>query len=248
MFSFKSFKLFAGFTVLFASSCSFWQAAQRQNADVSGSVSQDNAKSAIPFFTKEPDVYQAEIVLTNYANGEKTMRKIFTARSGAKMRIDFENRISFLQPTETERFSLYNAKKIYTENQIVYGDSARTDDESSALKDFLATEWLNEKRTASFENRVVENGLIKYTIKLENAPDASSEALIFVDEKLNFPVRQEFYTINGEQQSLIFSMELRNLKLEADDKLFELPKDYRKISSNEFQKTIRQEKIDSKNE
>jgi outer membrane lipoprotein-sorting protein len=90
--------------------------------------------------------------------------------------------------------------------------------------------------------------LTKYRAHLADAPNSNSETFIYVDENLKIPVRQEFYKTNGEQKILVFSMELRNFKLEAADELFELPKDYRKVSPNEFQKTIRQEKPVAKNE
>jgi hypothetical protein len=94
-----------------------------------------------------------------------------------------------------------------------------------------------------FENLGAENGLTKYRVRLKDMPKDASETLIYIDENLKIPVKQEFYTINGEQKILVFSMELRNLKLQTDDKLFELPKDYRKVSSNEFQKAIRLEQV-----
>lgn len=243
MFLPKSIKIFAGFTLLFASSCGFRQGAENQNANASAApFVVEELKSAVPFPNKEPDVYQAEIVLTNYAGGEKSERKIFTARRGEKLRCDYENKISFLKLNENEKFLIHAGKKIYAESQTNSSETGET------LKDFLTTEWLNEKRGATFENLGAENGLTKYLVSLEDAPNNASETLIFVDENLKIPVRQEFYTTGGERKILVFSMELRNLKLEADDKLFELPEEYRKVSLNEFQKTIKRENLDSKND
>jgi outer membrane lipoprotein-sorting protein len=246
MFLPVSIKIFVGFAVLFASSCSFWQGAEKQNANaLSAPFIAEESKSAIPFSTKEPDVYQAEIVLTNYAGGEKSERKIFTARRGAKLRCDYENKISFLQTGENQKFSIDNGKKIYAEsptNSDIEGETG------NGIKDFLTAEWLNAKRGATFKNLGAENNLTKYLVTPEDAPNAASETLIFVDENLKIPVRQEFYTTGGGQKILVFSMELRNLKLEADDKLFELPKDFRKVSMKEFQKTIWLEKFNPKND
>lgn len=239
MFLPKSIKIFAVCAALFAASCGYWQGNSGTNSASAPFVAEE-AKNGIPFASKEPDVYQAEIVLTNYAGGEKSERKIFTARRGAKFRCDYENEISFLQSDENTKFTLHNGKKIYAESRT---NSGGTGEAGDALKDFLIAEWLNEKRGATFENLGAENGLTKYRVNLEEAPNKDSETLIFVDENLKIPVRQEFYTTSGEQKFLVFSMEIRNLKLEADDKLFELPKNYRKVSSNEFQKIIRQEKL-----
>lgn len=246
MFLLESIKFFVGFAVVFASSCGFWQSAENQNANVSSApLMAEESKSAIPFSTKEPNVYQAEIVLTNYAGGEKSERKIFTARRGEKIRYDYENRISFLQIGESQRISIHNGKKIYAENPTNSGVAGET---SNQIKDFLTVEWLNEKRGATFENLGTENNLTKYRVRLKDAPDAASETLIFVDENLKIPVRQEFYATVGEQKSLVFSMKLEDLKLEADDKIFELPKDFRKISLKEFQNTILLQKSSPKND
>lgn len=239
MFLPESTKIAVIFAVAFCQACSFWQSAENGNANaLPAPFAAEQPKSEIPFSSKEPNVYQAEIVLTNYLSGEKSERKSFTWRNGAKLRCDYERKISFLQPNENEKFLLHHGKKIYAENRV---SSSSPNETGSQIKDFLTTEWLNDKRGAWFENLGAENGLTKYLVRFKDAPRINSETLIFVDENLKIPVRQEFYAVNGEQRVLVFSMELRNLKLETDDKFFELPKDYRKVSSSEFQKTIRQE-------
>ncbi len=241
MFFPKLIKISVVSAVMFCQACSFWQSSENRNANaLSAPFAAQELKSDVPFSSKEPDVYQTEIVLTNYSGGEKSERRSFTARNGAKLRSDYENKISFLQPNENEKFLIHTGKKIYVDNQTNSGAASETGD---AIKDFLAIEWLNEKRGAAFENLGKENGLTKYLARLRDVPNINSEILIYIDENLKIPVKQEFYTINGEQKILVFSMELQNLKLETDDKLFELPKDYRKVSSNEFQKAIRQKQV-----
>ncbi len=195
--------------------------------------------SEIPFENKEPEIFQAEIVLTTYANGEKTERIIKAARHREKIRYDYPNGNSFLQITENERFLLETDKKIYLQNQMSSGNSTES---GNSLKDFLTIEWLNEKRDANFENLGTENALVKYRVSVENM---NSEILIYVDENLKFPVKQEFYSIIGEQKTLLSAMEIRNLKLEVDENLFELPKDFRKVSIKEFQKIVREKRVKS---
>lgn len=245
MFLLKSINFFVVCAAFFCQACGFWQNSEDQNTNAStATFATENSKSEIPFASKEPDVYQAEIVLTNYSSGEKSERKIFTARNGAKIRCDYENEISFLQTSENEKFLINKDKKIYAETRTNSGVSNET---GSALKDFLTTEWLNVKPGATFEKLGAENNLTKYRMRLRDAPNANSETLIYIDENLKIPVKQEFFAANGEQKFLVFSMEMRNLKLEADDKLFELPKDFRKVSLNEFQKSAAQ-KAKLKNE
>ena len=241
MFLSKSIKISVVFAALFCQTCSLWQSSESRNANAfSAPFAAQELKNKIPFSSKEPDVYQTEIVLTSFSDGEKSERRSFTARNGTKLRSDFENKISFLQSSENEKFLIHNGKKIYVYSQMNSGVENESDNQ---IKDFLTTEWLNEKRGAAFENLGAENGLTKYRVRLEDLPDINSEILIFFDENLKIPVRQEFYTVNGEQKILVFSMKLQNLKLEADDKLFEFPKDYRKVSLNEFQKAVRQEQV-----
>jgi hypothetical protein len=243
MFLLKPIKISVVFVALFCQSCSLWQSSESGNTNaLTAPFATQELKDKIPFSNKEPDVYQTEIVLTNYFGGEKFERRSFTARNGAKSRFDYENKISFLQLNEHEKFLIHSSKKIYAVSQTNSGVESETGDQ---IKIFLTTEWLNDNRRATFENLGAENNLTKYLVRLEDAPKINSEILIFVDGNLKIPVRQEFYTVNGEQKILVFSMELQNLKLETDDKLFEVPKDYRKVSSNEFQNAIRQEKVKS---
>lgn len=229
-------KIFFFLAVTVLQACAFWRAERSAPAGFSAG----ETKSEVPFSTIEPDVYQAEVVLTNYAGGEKTERKIFAAKNGEKLRSDYESKISFLQRGAGEKFLIHNGKKIYADGQTNSNIPALTDE---GLRDFLTNKWLNEKASARFENLGTENNLTKYRVVLEDSQ--TSEMLIFIDENLKIPVRQEFYSINGKQKNLFFSMEIRNLNLEADEKLFELPKDFKKVSTEEFQKVIWRERFDS---
>jgi hypothetical protein len=65
--------------------------------------------------------------------------------------------------------------------------------------------------------------------------------LIFVDEAQNLILKQEFYSVNGEQKTLMTTIELKNLKLETEADLFIIPKDYRKTSLEEFRKILQSE-------
>ena len=228
-------KIFLFLAAAIFQGCAFWRA----ETSAPTGFPAGETKSEIPFLTKEPEVYQAEIVLTNYAGGEKTERKIFTAKNGEKLRSDYESKISFLQRGAGEKFLIHSGKKIYADGQT---NSNITVPTGEGLQDFLTNKWLNEKANAKFESLGAENGLTKYRVVLEGSQ--TSEILIYIDENLKIPVRQEFYS-TGEQRKMFFSMEIRNLKFEADEKLFELPKDFRKVSAEEFQKVIWREKFDS---
>jgi hypothetical protein len=68
-----------------------------------------------------------------------------------------------------------------------------------------------------------------------------SEIIIYVDEKIGLPVKQEFYGIGDGQKNLTLSVELRNFSLQTQAKHFELPKDYRKVSLKEFYEILRRD-------
>jgi hypothetical protein len=225
---------------MLSQACSFWQDKTNATPTPTPFLAEELA-SEIPFSNKEPDVYQAEIVLTNYGNGEKKERKIVVARSGGKTLQNYETGIYFLQLNENEKFLVHSEKKIYADTQTNLEISAQVDEN---LQGFLSEGWLNQKADAKFENLGAENNLTKYRVIL--ADSQTSEIIIYIDENFKIPVRQEFYSIIGEQKNLIFSMEIRNLKMQVDEKLFEVPKDFKKVSFKEFQKIIWQEKFDQK--
>lgn len=221
------FKYFLIFTLAFCSSCRFWQPSTNSNV----STDQTNVaeiQSEIPFTTKEPETFQVEIIIKNEGVEEKT----FVARKNGRILIR-NGDIATLQNEANKSFLINFAKKIYVENSnkgIVKNDIS-----GETLNDFLTTEWLNQKPEVKFENLGIENGLTKYRASFEN-----SESLIFVDENYKIPVRQEFFSVEGDTKNLVYSMELQNLKLIADEKLFEVPKDFSKVTPEEFNKSLRQ--------
>ena len=231
MFSLDFIKLFAllALASIFFSSCRYWQKAETEKPPPSPFAA-ESLKSEVPFSTKEPDVFQTEIVVT--ANGQE--RKTFVARNGANRRFDFyfgaKNQVTALQIDKS--YLILPDKKIYAEN--LSGEKTFAQE---SWTDFLTIEWLNAKTESKFERLEPEGNLKKYLVRL-GAGDLS-EILIYVDEAQGFPVRQEFYSTNGGQKILTFSVELKNLKLQTDESLFTLPKDFRQVSADELRKTLR---------
>lgn len=194
----------------------------------------DELKSEIPFSTKEPEQFQTEIVITTT---HKTERRTFFARNGARRRFDFDfgtkNQITSLQ---TDRnYLVLPEKKIYTE---VGRSSIALPDEWTG---FLTTEWLNQKHEANFEKLETSESLTKYRVKI--AESGFSEILIYVDEISNLPVRQEFFSVTDNQKHLIYTVELKNLKLQTDESLFALPTGFRKVPEEEIRKIIQSERL-----
>jgi hypothetical protein len=209
--------------------CRFWQDAENTNTSpAGGSFTED--KSDLPFSTREPEVYQAEIVVT--AAGVE--RATFTARSGAKRRYEynFGEKTAAVWLKSDKSYLLLPDKKIYAEQGTAEGGNA-----PPALEEQLTTEWLNIKPGAKFASLGTENKQKKYSAKL-NESDAS-EIVLFVDETTGLPIKQEYYSVSGEQRELMYSVELRNLKLEAADELFTVPKDFKKVTPEELSKAMR---------
>lgn len=226
--------------IIIAAGCRFWQKPAENAATPTPPT---NEQSDIPFSTLEPDTYEAEVWVTFYNDGKKSERKTFTAKSGIKRLSVFnsgeKNEISFLQ-TESVNCLIYKEKKAYAELQA--GSSQPTAASGETLESYLRTEWLSEKTAAVFEDLGTENGLRKYRVKLGDVATETNEVLVFVDEANQMPVRQEFYSAAGDGKNLIYSYELRNLKLTVDESHFTLPGDYRKVSLKEFHELQWQEK------
>ena len=225
MISSNSAKIFFIFALLFCQACSFWRGQTDAMPSPTPFVAEE-LKSAIPFSTKEPEVYQTEIVVT--ANGVE--EKIFTARNETKRLIIFdfqtESETTVLELGENQTFLIAPNRKIYALKEF--------DGSSSGVEtaDFLTAELLNQKKDARYETLGAENNLLRYRVNLDDA--RNSEIIVSVDEKIGLPVKQEFYSIGGEQKILTSAVELRNFSLQTDAKFFEMPKDYREVSAKEF--------------
>ena len=144
-------------------------------------------KSEIPFSTKEPENFQAETVIIINGKEDKT----FVARNGGNRRLDYnfgeKNQFAVLQTAANQNFLILTVKKIYAENMA--SAVAQTPD---GFKDFLTNEWLNARADAKFSKLGAENNLAKYSVKMNDSDNA--ESIVFVDEKINLPIRQEFYS------------------------------------------------------
>ena len=231
MFSRSFIKFFVVFALIFssASACRFWQNGGTPSPTPTPFTGEE-LKSEIPFAAAEPAVFQAEIVIT----ANETERKIFTARNGVNRRTDYnfgaENQVSNLQTDKN--YLILPKQKIYAENA--------TSENSAAVDDwtlFLTTEWLNAKTSAKFEKLETINNITKYRVLLDESE--VSETLIYFDEANKIVIKQEYYSINGEQKTLNFTFEIRNLKLQTNENLFAVPTDFKQISIEELRNRLR---------
>jgi hypothetical protein len=218
MFLLKNFKIILIIcAAIFSASCG--SCSTPQNTNINSFIAEE-IKTGIPFSTKEPDVFQTDIIVT--ANGAE--RKYSLARNGKNRLIIFnrgaKNETSLLQTEDGKSFIINAANKTYTEN-ISGGNSISND-----LNQYLTTEWLNQRTEAAFTNLGTENGLTKYQVKL--AESDNSEIVIYFDENLQMPVKQEFYAVSNGQKTLTFTVEMKNFKTQTDENLFAIPNDFKK--------------------
>lgn len=224
------------FALSVSSSCRWWRA-ESETPPPPQTFAAEELKSEIPFSTKEPENFQAEFVVT--ADNRET--RTFFARSGDKRRFDYAfgttNQLTVLQTGANQNFLILPAKKIYAENSA----SEIPAQPSENWNDFLTNKWLNTSAEAKFTNLGTENNLTKYLVALNDGADA--ETIVFVDENVGLPVKQEFYSTGGGQKILTYTFEMRNFKTKTENDWFEIPKDFRKVSPDNLKTTMRKEGI-----
>jgi outer membrane lipoprotein-sorting protein len=59
--------------------------------------------------------------------------------------------------------------------------------------------------------------------------------LIWIDESVNMPIKSETTSVDGTK----IRMELSNLALVVDKRLFEIPEDYKKVAFSELRKRLK---------
>ncbi len=205
--------------------------------------------NVLPFSTKEPAAYQAELVISfpsQNGEGPVTEQKYFIARDGEIRRIDYElsekDTLSVLEKPEGKTLVLLPQKKCSVEETGQPAGSQPGD----SLRESLTTGWLAEKIPSNFtalgKEEVSGKLLDKYRVRFEKrgSVESQSEALVWVDAELGMPVRTELYTVKNGQQSNKVITELRNLKLGVDPGVFDPPPGCQNIPAKEMQKLQRQ--------
>jgi hypothetical protein len=214
----------------------------------------DNTAKTPPFSTKEPERYEATMVMTGSLGGGEAAgipglsnllsREIKIARDGERRRVDYElipgARMSNLQ-LSAGNYMLLHSKKLYAE--IKPGEAG--DIMSSARNlpsDFSPDKLVNESSPgATYEKLGTEtvNGrtTTKYRVTVKGKGDAAAmqtETIVWVDESLGMPVKSETTSAGEQARGSKVTMELRDIKQEVDPSLFELPKDYKKVTADEI--------------
>lgn len=199
------------FLSLLFSGCSLWRG--KDNSEVTLA---SQPKSEFPFTTREPDVFQAEIVVRS---GE-TERRMFTARSGEKRRIDYDvgtdnHRAVLITDKE---YLLFFKRKIYVERPM--------SPDAASQYEPLTAHLLNTRDYSDFDEIGRQGSVIEFRARINES--AVSDVTIFFDETIGLPVKEEFYSIEGDQRTLQYSVELRGFRVEAGPELFMVPTGFRR--------------------
>lgn len=192
-------------SIVFAG-CSLWRSTGN-----SASAPPPEPKSDYPFDAREPQVFQAEIVVRT---GESE-RRTFVARDGYKRRMDFDvgtdNQRAVL--ITDKEYLLYFKRKVFEEHEL-----------SSNLAEYyepLTAEMLSMRDYVSFKEIRRTGSVVEFTAHVNES--VNSEVQIVFDESIGLPVKQEFYSIEGDQRKLQYSVELMNFDTSVDEGTFQIP-------------------------
>ena len=170
-----------------------------------------------PFSTKEPEVYQGDLSLTNGASVDHW----FVARKGDKWRVDIfrsdEKLVS--QIRSGDLFTIDHRKRSYS---AIGGDQALPD---AGMGNEAVSSFFHGTDYREFVELDSDSTLVNY--RARSIRSGTNEVLITVDKPSGLIVRQEFIDRDGTATGLVY--EMRNLKLEVDDAVFRIPDGYRKV-------------------
>lgn len=211
--------------LIFSAGCRFWQ----DNRNTSVPLVSDT-KEELPFSTKEPEIFQCEIVIT----AGETVRTTFIAKKGDKRRTDYDfggDRQRSLLQTDNDYIISYGKK--------IYAEIAQRQDSvaSEGPWDELTSRLLNERNRTEIEEIGTDGDLMVYRSKVTES--SLSEIVIYIDRATGIPVKQEFFTVDGERKALQYTVEFKNVLLDVEDSLFEIPKNLRRVSASEFYNAVR---------
>ena len=214
----KSFLLIA-LCSFFLQACSSSQTNEKK--DISLTV---DTKSEFPFSTKEPEVYQADIVTAS----DGYEGRYFFARKGDRWRYDlFRRDVQTISEIHSDRlYRISHRNRVYCELPL--------QSETSVPGPFGNNEMgLNlfprGHEHYEFEEIGREGSVIKY--KIRSGLTGKCDTLIYVDTVARMITKQEFLDADGNKN---YVYEIKNLKLEVDDNIFQLPEGYRKVTLDEY--------------
>lgn len=188
---------------------------------------QSTSTSRFPFPTKEPEIYQGDFVI---GDGQ-TEQQYFVARSGESWRFDIKRDggpwITQLSDGDKVYF-VDHAKKIYSTLSNVMRE-----DFDTAYFNSLSWGFFRGANYIEYDEVGRAGGLVTY--KARTLKNSKSDVTITIDEKSGVMIRQEIADKPAANiPPVTYVYEVRNLKLEADDSLFDVPSGYSRVNTIDY--------------
>ncbi len=213
-------------------------ACRSQTEPVATDSSTDTVVSSTPpFQTKEPDRYRAVRTITTVtAAGETTITKTSVARSGETRRTEFTTGSKTLIYIDGPlgRFVLLLDERVCAEVAAGAGPLLNADDASEISPERLlhtdtgetsyqklGAESIGGRNTTRY--RIVVNSLTAANVTV-------SETLMWIDDELKMPIKSETKSPDGTR----VTMELSDITLDVDGRVFQIPEDCKKIGFEEL--------------
>ena len=190
--------------------CSLW----RSNENTT-SFTASQPRTELPFSTREPEVFQADVVVRT-GDVERT---ISLARDGTKRRIDYD-------PDTDQHRALLVTDKEYTIDFRSKRLTASEPSPAGSAQNELLAHLLHVRNFTEFEEIGREGNAVQFRARINERK--ASEVIIFFDESIGLPVKQEFYSLESDQRLLRYTVELRNFKKKVDAGVFDVPVGFRR--------------------
>jgi outer membrane lipoprotein-sorting protein len=198
--------------------------------------------STPPFQTKEPERYRAVRTITVVSpEGQTLVTKTSVARDGESRRHEStvaSKAIVYLDVPEG-KFVLLPAEMVYadlTDESTISADPNEDGLESSPDA-LLHTDAGNTSYQKMGNEVIAGHNTNKYRIVVNSPAPANvsqSETLMWIDEALQMPIRSETKSGDGTR----VTMEVSEIKLEVEKRLFTIPEGYKKLNFTELRKRL----------
>ena len=214
-----------------------------QNSPTNSPATETVVSTTPPFQTKEPDRYRATRTITTYnSTGGTSVSKSSIARAGGMRRQEFETggvKVVYLDLTDG-RFVLLLEDRVFADLSAEASTSLNADDQTPELSPERLLHA--EGSTTSYQKLGPEiiggRKTNKYRIVV-NAPHSENvtlnETMIWIDEDLQMPTKSETKSTDGTR----VTMELSDITLEVDGRMFQIPDDCEKVTFTELRKRLR---------
>ena len=211
-----------------------------QNKPVSSSPATEVFSSTPPFKTVEPDRYQAfRVISMTTQAGTTQVSRTLIAKDGSLRREEL------LEPAPLIYLFLPQGMFVLVPEARIYSDAKAVSESATTIPalEESSEPMLHEGGSETLYRHLGQeeiNGrrLQKYQIVVNSTavPNVTnSDTFVWVDEELGMPIRTEIRS--GDSNRTV--IELIGIKREVDGQLFQIPGNYRKVTSEELHQALR---------